>query len=83
MADDPNSEWVYVRLKEHGDDVPPGRVTRKAYEEIWKAKGHVIVDSAAAELLGSPATVMEMQGATSEPASAPEGGEATTTRKRG
>jgi hypothetical protein len=66
-------EWVYIRLKGQGDDVLPGRVTRKAYDMIHAAKGFVIVDDAEAELAGSPATQAEMAEATS----------GTTTRKKG
>lgn len=83
MADE--NEFVYVRLKEHGSEVPPGRVSRLAYDGIWQGKGYVIVDNDEAEMLGSPATVMEMQGATAEPASTADDAPttSTTTRKRG
>lgn len=83
MADNDPNEFVYIRLKEHGDDVPPGRVTRQAFDSIWSGKGFVIVDTQEAENLGSPATMMEMAGASNEPASTPTGEAATTTRKRG
>lgn len=82
MAD----EFVYIRLGDHGDDVMPGRVTRKAYDDIWSGKGYAIVDTAEAELMGSPATVAELRGATSQPATAPdtEAAPATaSTKKRG
>lgn len=85
MADETEGQFVYVRLKEHGSEVPPGRVSRKAYDDIWSGKGYVIVGNEEAELLGSPATMMETQGGTSEPASvAVDTSDAgTTTRKRG
>ena len=60
MADDPNEEFVYVRLAGQGDDVVPGRVSRAAYESIWKGKGWNLVDTEAAEMAGSPATMAEM-----------------------
>lgn len=59
MAD----EFVYIRGGNQGSDVLPGRVTRKAYDAIWKGKGFVVVDNAEAELLGSPATQAEVQAA--------------------
>lgn len=65
-------EFVYIRLKGHGDDVLPGRVTRKAYDNIYQGKGFVIVDDAEAELMGSPATVAEM--AAAEPVAAASSG---------
>lgn len=80
------AEFVYIRLSGHGDDVMPGRVTRQAYDEIWSGKGYVIVDTAEAELMGSPATVAERRGATAEPASEPDTEAAPVTtgsRKKG
>lgn len=84
MAD----EFVYIRLKEHGDDVLPGRVTRRAYEDIYQAKGFVIVDNDEAQLMGSPATVAERQAAlpASEQeaaASEQEAAASGTTKKKG
>lgn len=83
MAED----FVYIRLSDHGNDVPPGRVSRQAFDKIWSGKGFVIVPDEEAELIGSPATQAEMRGATSEPASeAAVTGDAettTTTRKKG
>lgn len=79
MAED----WVYIRMKDHGKDVLPGRVSRKAYDDIWSGKGFVIVDDAEAELAGSPATQAEVQAASNAPASEPEAAESATTRKRG
>jgi hypothetical protein len=80
MAED----FVYIRLKEHGDDVQPGRVSRAAYEQQFAAKGWVIVPDAEAELIGSPATMAEMRAGTAAPASEPEPVEeaATTGRSR-
>lgn len=80
---DPN-EFVYVRMGSHDNDVPPGRVSRQAFDAIWSGKGFVIVDNEEAELLGSPATMAEIRGGTTEPASEPVTTEATTTtRKKG
>lgn len=80
MAED----FVYIRGKGQGDDVLPGRVSRQAFDAIWSGKGFTIVDDAEAELMGSPATVAEIAGGSSAPASEPDTGEpATTTRKRG
>lgn len=41
------SEFVNVRLKDHGDDVTPGRVTRKSFDRKWAKKGYVIVEDSA------------------------------------
>jgi hypothetical protein len=85
MADNEN-EFVYVRHGDQGSDVAPGRVTRQAFDQIWSGKGFVIVSNEEAELLGSPATMMEVRGGTAEPASEPVAAEeatTTTTRKRG
>lgn len=44
MADtNPHEEFVFVRL---GADTtaPPGRVSKAAYDAVWKAKGWTIVD---------------------------------------
>jgi hypothetical protein len=36
-------EWVEIT---HPDlDAPPARVTRQAFEEVWKAKGFVLVEA--------------------------------------
>lgn len=59
MAD--QNEFVYVRLAEHDASVPPGRVTRQAFDEVWSKRGHVIVDDEEGALLSSPATIAEMQ----------------------
>ncbi len=37
-------EWVSIVLKD--SDAPAARVTRKAYEEIWKGKGFILEASA-------------------------------------
>lgn len=79
MAED----FVYIRGKGQGDDVLPGRVSRKAYDNIWAGKGFVIVPDAEAELAGSPATMAEMAAATNAPATEAAATETTTTRKRG
>lgn len=63
MAED----FVYIRMKEHGPDVLPGRVSRQAYDDIWKGKGFVIVDDAEAELAGSPATQAEVAAGAATP----------------
>lgn len=72
MADEPKDEFVYVRL---GSDTSaaPGRVTREAYDTIWKAKGFSLVDTDEAEVALSPQTQAEM--AAAEPAP-------TTTSKK-
>lgn len=66
MADNPHEEFVYIRLG--GDDAAPGRVTRAAFDQIWKAKGFSIVDTDEAE-----------QALSVEETEPP----ATTSRKRG
>lgn len=73
MADQDQTEFVYIRGSGDGSDVLPGRVTRKAYDEIWKGKGFVIVDDAEAELAGSPATQAEVQAAEPVKASTKKG----------
>ena len=54
MADQDPNEFVYVRLSSHGADVTPGRVTRQAFDQVWKDKGWVIVDDEAVALANSP-----------------------------
>lgn len=56
MAED----FVYIRGKDQGANTLPGRVSREAYDQIWKGKGFVLVDDAEAELAGSPATQAEV-----------------------
>ena len=58
MADE--NEFVWVRLAEHDSSVAPGYVTRKAFDEIWSKRGHVIVDDNEASLLSSPETQAEL-----------------------
>lgn len=55
MAD----EFVYVRLGSDKTAVP-GRVTKEAFDTIWKAKGWTIVDNDEAELAISPETQAEI-----------------------
>lgn len=76
MAD--QHEFVYVRLAEHDSSVPPGRVTRQAFDEVWSKRGHVIVDEEEGALLSSPATMAEMEQA--EPV---EPGKASRSTKKG
>lgn len=78
MAD----EFVYIRTKDQGDDVLPGRVSRQAYDTIWAGKGYVIVPDSEAEMVGSPATQAEMAAASAAPATEAATAE-PTTRKRG
>jgi hypothetical protein len=73
MADQDPQEFVYVRSSGDGSDVLPGRVTRQAYDQIWKGKGFVIVPDDEAELAGSPATQAEVQAAEPVKASTKKG----------
>lgn len=60
----PENDFVYVRMG--GDSTsPPGRVSRAAYEQIWKGKGWNLVDNDEAELALSPETQAEMAAAES------------------
>lgn len=72
MADNAAEEFVYVRGS--GDSTsPPGRVTRAAYDQIWKGKGFSIVDTDEAELALAPETQAEMAGEESTTAKSRKG----------
>lgn len=62
MADEqlPENDFVYLRMSGDTSNAPPGRATRAAYEQIWKAKGFVIVDETEAALLLSPEAQAEL-----------------------
>lgn len=55
---DPNEEFVNIRLSEHGQDVMPGRVTRKSYDDVWKGKGWQLVSDEDAAAASSPESSM-------------------------
>lgn len=58
MADE--SEFVHIRMSGDDNSVVPGRVTRAAFEMIWKGRGFVIVDDDEAALAMSPETQAEI-----------------------
>lgn len=58
MADQDPNEFVHIKLAEHGADVPPGRVTRKAFEDVWKGRGWQLVSEEDAALASSPEAAM-------------------------
>lgn len=51
------AEFVNIRLKGQGEDVTPGRVTRKSFDRQWAKKGYEIVE---------PASVTATEGDSSE-----------------